>query len=1180
MTNIKTLTNVRQETLALLDRRFASKYIDARSHNRFTRDVLSVQSKKLNDLKEVFKDIKKLPQGTKLTKSNFKEIYDKIQELKKTYKITIYGIYIIKNKYMKVPKPKREALDTFEFKGSDKKLQKELRKRKAELMSKHYETDDYYENNIRRLSSFEVEKSPVEMINTPLNQILMRNASVLHRDWLKYAEGITKQAFDDMGGKCVYELLSSHLTNSKARLLMTKEKLFDVFNDFHKKENGISDLDMNTIYYNKLDNFTMDSGVSTEMIKYLCEQRKISLYAYDGKQNCFEKLVFKNSNYKPIAYYCIDGHMYLINDPKVIRSISETNKESKVLITSLLELDQEVKTESLTYIDVDTFEEALKLENTVAYIPLNDITDEVHNYISETKNIPIIKSHGHSIISVFIKSKNLSIICDPNLCDGYTWKEIKQVCDKANIKFNNQTIGGLIKGLNKKYQESLTPERRVLTKVEKDTLIKKQYGFCALCQLKCDEFEMDHITPLVAGGSNDDANFQALCKTCHKYKCSIERDAGDYIKCNDVASSFNDEALKIIQSSSIKHWAFIDTLAESDKEVHKIDHVKCRRNLVMHSEHDFPKFSVMDYPIVYDGGNIKCGYYFVETNNYFPLRGNGWYNYVLIKYCIEQNIQMKITHQFTSSFTLDKNHFTNFSEYLLNMSEDINDNFSKKIINSMVGCWNINKTSFEQVSFTLDKYEASRELCRDGVMVLSTNLKDSTLFSIVENKTIAKDDLCCPLYHQVLAMEAVELHKLKNMIVANGCEPLELNTDSILYKGPMINIDDYFYDSDKQVKKYRYDNTSKLKVESVCRMVRTCKADVKPFIYKQIETDNREFIDIVDDVIKLNQSCLITGMPGVGKTYLANMIINELEKNGKVVGKKLAPTNKASSHIGGETIHKFYMSMMLSQNYEKKLLKNLNNFDYIVIDEISMVKEIFYRFFTIIRRYAPKLKYIVIGDFKQFKPVEDIYKGDYLNSVALHKLCDGNQVNLTTCKRSDAELFNIYSNDKNIENIDLSKFEYNELTDLNISYCHKTRKNINKQCIDKFIGDKNYLMCEASRGNKKSQDVKIFEGLPIVAYRNIQKESIFNSEVYHIHKIDIENKTFSFMIGDEEKTFKDYEFKNSFYPAFCITAHVSQGATFDKPYTIWDWNHLHADITFKYVTLSRATKINNIQIKI
>ena len=119
----------------------------------------------------------------------------------------------------------------------------------------------------------------------------------------------------------------------------------------------------------------------------------------------------------------------------------------------------------------------------------------------------------------------------------------------------------------------------------------------------------------------------------------------------------------------------------------------------------------MDYPTVYDGGDIKCGYYFVESDNYFPLRGNGWYNYTLVNYCIEQNIKIKITHQFTSSYTLKHDHFKNFSEYLISVCGSDNK-FAKRIINSMVGCWNINKTKYEQISFTLDKYEASRELCR------------------------------------------------------------------------------------------------------------------------------------------------------------------------------------------------------------------------------------------------------------------------------------------------------------------------------------------------------------------------------------------------------------------------------------------------------------------------------------
>ena len=477
-----------------------------------------------------------------------------------------------------------------------------------------------------------------------------------------------------------------------------------------------------------------------------------------------------------------------------------------------------------------------------------------------------------------------------------------------------------------------------------------------------------------------------------------------------------------------------------------------------------------------------------------------------------------------------------------------------------------------------------------------------------------------------MAMEAVELHKLYNMIIQKGGIPLELNTDAVLYRGPVIDISGHFWDNKKEVAKYRYDETSELKVDSVCRMVRKGKAMLNNFKYKMIPTQkakevvterfleydcelgkdgyaikvphirrpdekkcksvnktqmvDREFIDIINDVIASNMGCLVTGIAGTGKTYFANMLIAELEKRGKVVGKKLAPTNKASSHIKGETIHKYFMSLMLSQNYEKKLIKNLNNFDYIVVDEISMVKEVFYRFFTIIRRYVPKVKFIIIGDFAQFKPVQDTYEGSYEHSPALHQLCDGQRVNLTKCRRSDAELFNLYSNPANINAIDLTLFEFTELTPLNIAYTHKTRKMVNRKCMDKFVGKQEYLSCDESLYNKKTQKVKIFKGMPIVAYRNIQKEHIFNSEVYTIESIDMKKKTFSFKVDDDLKTMNSSEFKNTFYSAFCITAHVSQGCTFNTKYTIWDWNHLRMDHTAKYVALSRATSIKNIQINI
>ncbi len=49
-----------------------------------------------------------------------------------------------------------------------------------------------------------------------------------------------------------------------------------------------------------------------------------------------------------------------------------------------------------------------------------------------------------------------------------------------------------------------------------------------------------------------------------------------------------------------------------------------------------------------------------------------------------------------------------------------------------------------------------------------------------------------------------------------------------------------------------------------------------------------------------------------------------------------------------------------------------------------------------------------------------------------------------------------------------------------------------------------------------------------------------------------------------------------FYVAFCITIHKSQGATFDKPYTIHEFDKL--DNRLKYVAMSRATDTKLINI--
>ena len=104
------------------------------------------------------------------------------------------------------------------------------------------------------------------------------------------------------------------------------------------------------------------------------------------------------------------------------------------------------------------------------------------------------------------------------------------------------------------------------------------------------------------------------------------------------------------------------------------------------------------------------------------------------------------------------------------------------------------------------------------------------------------------------------------------------------------------------------------------------------------DVNDNNFKPLIDEVINF-----ITGSAGTGKSQLIRDIKTELDKQKKTY-KCLAPTNLAALNIKGTTIHKF-----VSKIKKMDTIYNLD-YDYIFIDEISMVKEIFYKFFTMIKR--------------------------------------------------------------------------------------------------------------------------------------------------------------------------------------------------------------------------------------
>ena len=52
-------------------------------------------------------------------------------------------------------------------------------------------------------------------------------------------------------------------------------------------------------------------------------------------------------------------------------------------------------------------------------------------------------------------------------------------------------------------------------------LIRDNYT-CKVCGLTTKDLEVDHITNVAQGGTDDDGNLQAICVPCHKAKTALE----------------------------------------------------------------------------------------------------------------------------------------------------------------------------------------------------------------------------------------------------------------------------------------------------------------------------------------------------------------------------------------------------------------------------------------------------------------------------------------------------------------------------------------------------------------------------------------------------------------------------------------------------------------------------------
>ena len=572
-------------------------------------------------------------------------------------------------------------------------------------------------------------------------------------------------------------------------------------------------------------------------------------------------------------------------------------------------------------------------------------------------------------------------------------------------------------------------------------------------------------------------------------------------------------------------------------------------NLMKHRKHNWPKFSVMDTPRPFSGTieKEKAGWYYVVTNRTFPFRGSSWYPVLTV--CLGLHHKLisldGIKYEWIPSNTLAKDHFVSYLDRIDQAFADLVTceqqfttvstrgtekkwtfkSLQKAVKCSLVGAFAQKERHSEWVKATTSPALASNWSISDGTdqecfvsqPLLHTEHKYNGIYVGQFSRTLAIESSGCIIRAEILEASSRAMFFLEHATKQIGGTPLWRKTDAVGGMGPCIDITTYYWDEEKTVPMLQFEEPAPPKDERKPREVREPLADCifhHYLGYKWVidsSYDGSSPLEVAKKLVDSKKGFFLNGRAGTGKTTLANTIIDVLEEKDikylafstTHVSKKKMGSAKSQLRVGNHanTIDSLYRRWRHNQQF---VITALQKVEYLLGDEISMMREKFYAMLCHIKRAIPGLKFVLIGDYLQFEAVKDSWSGDYENSAALFDLCDGYKIHLTKCLREDGagqELFNICTDVIDGKEVDASEFPVTEDTEENIAFYHRTRIPINEKWMQKVcscLPDSKLIKLDKITEDDHSQDVTLCENMPVICIRKSKLMGVDNGERFAI----------------------------------------------------------------------------------
>ncbi len=521
------------------------------------------------------------------------------------------------------------------------------------------------------------------------------------------------------------------------------------------------------------------------------------------------------------------------------------------------------------------------------------------------------------------------------------------------------------------------------------------------------------------------------------------------------------------------------------------------------------------------------------------------------------------------------------------------DVLAKLAVNSLIGLWAIDDCYSHKMRSS--SYESDAPA---GALKQTFHYGDGLVYDFISSTQLLGNASCRPLHDLCMCTEAVRMGQMLYSLRQARAVVYEFKTDSVLYK-PLKRTPPKLAEL-----RFRDLDTLRLQLEPSAEgarrlderhLVSPIPCDSKPFRVMEatqrdlmktnpllpsrsweLEEQGRAWSTLAPDEAERRvlegESLLCVGIAGTGKTTYLQGVVERLRSSGKKVD-IVSKTHVASNRAGGVTADHWV---------RRHVLNGTPSCDCLWVDEISQLDVGLW--LQLSKLSFTGMQFLLSGDFNQFSPIGNSFRGSLIaenafeKSGLLHTLAGGNKVELTECRRSDAELFSFYSS----LIAGGSRFElglttavreakellnYDGLAEHNLVISHQKRIKLNREPNQQLatLGSiRLEVTGKASHGNS-AQTMLLWPGIVLIGCLAVSKHSIQNGVLYTVESVTREAVV---LTGGVSLT--PAQAKSSLRLSFAQTYASCQGSEFDGPLRLHDTGHKFFSLKHLFVGLSRA----------